>query len=115
MLRRFIIGLLVDAVGLMGIAWLLTPNVQIASFGAAILVAFGLSIVNNLIRPVVNLLALPLNVLTFGLFRFVVNGLMFSLVATVFTNSITFASFGYAILTAILFAVYHWIFEKMIS
>lgn len=113
MIRRFIIGLVIDAVGLMLISYLLQPNVMVNDFWSAILVAFGLSIVNNLIRPVVNLLALPINFLTFGLFRLVINGLMFSLVATMFPASIAFASFGYAMLTAIFFAIYHWLFEKV--
>lgn len=39
-----------------------------------------LTLVNTFIRPLVSLLALPLNCLTLGLMRFVINALMFWLV-----------------------------------
>ena len=39
-----------------------------------------MGIVNAIIRPIVQLLTLPLNCLTFGLFSFVINALMFWLV-----------------------------------
>ncbi|MCZ0717488.1 phage holin family protein [Aerococcus kribbianus] len=115
MFKRFFLGLFIDAFGLMAIAWILAPNVYVADFMSAMLVALLLSIVNSLIRPIVSLLALPLNILTFGLFRFIVNGLMFALVASLFDNSFVFTSFWYAILTAVLFAIYHWVFEKFIQ
>ncbi len=36
-----------------------------------------LAVVNAVIRPIVKLLSMPLNCLTFGLFAFVVNALLF--------------------------------------
>ncbi|MEO7715465.1 MAG: phage holin family protein [Capsulimonas sp.] len=47
---------------------------------AAVIAAAALGIVNAVIRPVVQLLTLPLTCLTFGLFSFVINALMFWLV-----------------------------------
>lgn len=46
----------------------------------AFIVVAALTLVNALIRPIVKLLTLPLNCLTFGLFSFVINALMFWLV-----------------------------------
>lgn len=48
--------------------------------GSAFIAVLALTLVNALIRPIVKLLTLPLNCLTFGLFSFVVNALMFWLV-----------------------------------
>lgn len=42
--------------------------------------SLGLSLVHVFVRPIVNLVALPINVLTLGLFSFIVNGLMLYLV-----------------------------------
>jgi putative membrane protein len=44
------------------------------------IVVLALTLVNALIRPLVALLAMPLTCLTFGLFSFVINALMFLLV-----------------------------------
>ena len=46
----------------------------------AIFSLIALTLVNTFIRPLVSLLALPLNCLTLGLMRFVINALMFWLV-----------------------------------
>ncbi len=48
--------------------------------GNAFIVILALTLVNAFIRPIVQLLTLPLNCLTFGLFGLVVNALMFWLV-----------------------------------
>ncbi|WP_069285787.1 phage holin family protein [Aerococcus urinaeequi] len=114
-MRRFILATLIDALGLMAVSWILAPNVYVADFWSAILVAIVLSIVNSIIRPIVNLLALPLNILTFGLFRLVVNGFMFIIVGLFFPTSFVFANFFYAIAAAFLFSMYHWFFEKFIE
>lgn len=111
-MRRFILSTLIDALGLMAISWILAPNVYVADFWSAILVAIVLSIVNSIIRPVVNLLALPLNILTLGLFRIVVNGLMFTIVGWFFPTSFVFSGFLYAMAAAFLFSLFHWFFEK---
>jgi putative membrane protein len=48
--------------------------------GNAFIVILVLTLVNAFIRPIVRLLTLPLNCLTFGLFGLVINALMFWLV-----------------------------------
>jgi len=48
--------------------------------------SFLLFVVHFLVRPVVNLVALPINVLTLGLFSFVINGLMLYLVTLVISS-----------------------------
>ena len=64
--------LLVDAI---------MPDITISGFGTAMLAAFVMGLVNVAIRPVLSLLTLPLNLLTLGLFSFVINAILFALVA----------------------------------
>ncbi len=56
-------------------------GVKIEGWGSAIIGALVLGLVNAFVRPVMVLLTLPLTVLTFGLFLFVVNALVLWLVA----------------------------------
>lgn len=58
----------------------LIPGVRASSLGAAIVAAAILGILNALVRPIFVILTLPLTILTFGLFLFVINALMFQLV-----------------------------------
>ena len=55
----------------------LSPGVSVNSFGAALVAALVLGLLNLLVRPLLVLLTLPVTVLTLGLFLFVINALMF--------------------------------------
>jgi len=52
-------------------------GVQVSSFGAAMLAAFVIGLLNTVVRPILVVLTLPVTVLTVGLFLFVINALMF--------------------------------------
>lgn len=53
------------------------PGITItASIGTALLVAFFWGVAQSLIRPIILLVLLPINLLTLGLFTFVVNALL---------------------------------------
>jgi putative membrane protein len=71
----------------------LYPGVTLAGFGAAMLAAFVLGLLNTLVRPLLVLLTLPVTVLTLGLFLFVINALMFWAAASVLQG---FAVAGFA-------------------
>lgn len=52
-------------------------GVEVRSFGAAMLAAFVIGLLNTFVRPVLVVLTLPVTLLTVGLFLFVINALMF--------------------------------------
>lgn len=64
-----------SALGLLLAAYLV-PGIQVSGFGRALIAAAVLGLVNLLIRPLIFLFTLPINLLTFGLFTFVINGFM---------------------------------------
>jgi putative membrane protein len=59
------------------------PGVDISNFPAALVAALAIGLVNASVRPVLYLLSLPLNILSLGLFSFVLNGICFWLAAVV--------------------------------
>jgi putative membrane protein len=61
----------------------LIPGVKVEGFFAALWVAFFLGIVNVLIKPILILITLPINILTLGLFTFVINALLILLASSV--------------------------------
>lgn len=73
---------IVNAAALLLIAYLY-PGVTVQSFFAAAMAALVLGLVNAIIRPILILLTLPVTILTLGLFLFVINALMFWLVAEI--------------------------------
>ncbi len=65
---------------IMLIAWLI-PGITISGFVSALIVVAILGLVNIFIRPIVQFISLPLNILTLGLFSLIINALLFILVA----------------------------------
>ena len=72
----------VNAAALLLVAYLY-PGVAVASFFAAMIAALVLGLVNALVRPILVILTLPVTILTLGLFLFVINALLFWLVAEI--------------------------------
>ena len=73
---KFIVVWILNALALLAVAYLL-PSIHVAGFGAAMIAAAVIGLVNMLIRPVLVVLTLPVTVLTLGLFILVINGLLF--------------------------------------
>lgn len=59
----------------------LVPGIFVVSFVDAIIAAIVFSIVNMLLKPVLQILAFPINIITMGLFGFIINAFLFWLVA----------------------------------
>ena len=69
---NFIIRILVVA----ALAYILAnfiPGVSINTYGTAILVAFVLSILDFIVKPILIILTLPITILTLGIFLLVIN------------------------------------------
>ncbi len=109
---RLLLLWLINTVALFALPHLL-DSVQVDSFKTALLAALLLGLVNTLIRPILVLLTLPGTFLTLGLFIFVINGLMFWFVADV-VEGFRVASFGAAILAAIVYSVISWLLSALL-
>jgi putative membrane protein len=77
----FLIRLVVNAVALIIITHFhLVAGIHVSSISGAIIAALILGVVNAILRPILILISLPLEIVTLGLFTFVINGLLFWLV-----------------------------------
>lgn len=79
---KILLNLLLSGVAVL-IATYLIPGVNVDSFWIAVLVSIVFGLVNAVIRPVVVLLTLPVNILTLGLFSFVIIAMMVTLTARI--------------------------------
>jgi putative membrane protein len=59
------------------------PGFKVKNFGAALVASVVIGLANVFIRPFLLFLTLPLNILTLGIFTFVVNGIVLRLCAAV--------------------------------
>ncbi|MDB5190381.1 MAG: rane protein of unknown function [Parcubacteria group bacterium] len=104
---------LVSAIAI-GIAAYLLPGVTVTVAGALVL-AIVLGIMNLFIKPVVKLLALPLTILTLGIFSLIINALFILLAAVIvprFSVAGFWSAFFFAIILSLVNAFFNAIGEK---
>ena len=100
---RLILLWILNAVALLSVAYVM-PSIHVASFGAALLAALVLGLVNAILRPLLLLLTLPVTLLTLGLFMFVINGLMFWLAGSMLEGFVV-SGFWPAVFGALLYSI----------
>jgi putative membrane protein len=93
---------------------LIVPGVRVAGFAGAMLAALVLGILNVLLRPLVLLVTLPLNILTFGLFTFAVNALMLYFVARL-THQIVLESVLAAFAAAVVLSAVGFVLRRLVA
>lgn len=98
-----LLGWALNAGALLLLAWMI-PAVHVAGFGTALIVALVLALLNTVIRPVLIILTLPVNLLTLGLFTFVINGFLFWFAARIL-DGFEVRSFWWAVLAAIVYSL----------
>ncbi len=101
---NFILHLLLDAAVIFGLAYIM-PQVDVKSFGTALLIAFLLAVLNFFVGWIIRF---PLNLVTFflltGLVRLVVTAIMLKLIDS-FMDSFTIVGFWPALVIALAVAV----------
>jgi putative membrane protein len=112
LILKLLIVWLVNAVALIAVAYLM-PSITVSSFGAALVAALVLGLVNAVVRPVLVLLTLPVTVLTLGLFIFVLNGLLFWMVGS-WLEGFHVGGFWAAVFGAILFSLVSWLLSALV-
>ncbi|WP_432664033.1 phage holin family protein [Wukongibacter baidiensis] len=102
-MRKFILRWISMAVSLIVIARLF-DNIYIAGFSTALWAAAIFGIANTIIKPILVILTLPVNILTLGLFTFVINGMILKLSAGIVSGFNVGGLFG-AIIASIILSI----------
>lgn len=103
MFRGILIRWLINAAGLILISYIIT-GIEVDGIAPALIAAAVLGIINAVIRPILLILTLPINILTLGLFTFILNGAMLALTAQV-VRGFTVSGFWSAVLGALLLSI----------
>ncbi|AVP58951.1 phage holin family protein [Pulveribacter suum] len=104
---------LLSAAALLCVAYLYS-GVQVSSFGAAMVAAFVIGLLNVVLRPILVILTLPATILTLGLFLFVINALMFW-AASGLLSGFHVAGFGAALLGSLLYSLIGLVIESALG
>ena len=101
-----LINWIITALAILLTAYIL-PGIFVASLYTAFIVALLLGLLNLLVKPILIVLTLPLNIITLGLFTFVINaGLLWFL--TTIVKGFSVDGFLTALIGAALISVFAW-------
>lgn len=104
---------LLNAVALLAVAYIL-PGISVASFGAALVAALVLGLINTLVKPILVLLTLPITILTLGLFLLVINALVFWFVGSIL-EGFKVNGFWWALIGALLYSIISGLLSMLLS
>lgn len=80
-IMKIILNWLIGA-GAVLLAAYVVPGIVVSSFYIALIVAFIWGVISFTVKPILNILTLPINILTLGIFSLVLNGLLFWFIAS---------------------------------
>jgi putative membrane protein len=104
MLLWLLLRLAINAVAFAVAQWLIPSFDVKGGFWALLWIALLFGLVNAIIGPFLRLIALPLTILTFGLFALVVNGVVIAIVAGL-SKHLDVGGFGWTILAALVISI----------
>ena len=92
----------------------LIDGIRISGFFSAFCAAAVLGILNALFRPILFILTLPINIMTFGLFTFVINALLLKMASGVIPG-FDVHGFWSAVFAALIISGVNWILSSFIN
>jgi len=92
----------------------LLDGIRVSGFFSAVFAAAVLGILNAVLRPIALLLTLPINILSLGLFTFIINALMLKMASGIIPG---FGVYGFwtAIFGSLLISIISWLLNSFIS
>ncbi len=92
----------------------LLPGVMVETAGAAIIAALVIGLINAFLKPVLIILTLPINLLSLGLFTFVINASLIMMAASL-VNGFSVESFWWALLFSLIVSFIASIISKILK
>lgn len=91
----------------------LVPGVEVDGLTTSLIVALVLGLINITIKPILFVLTLPITLLTFGVFGFVLNALLLWFVAS-FVEGFAIAGFVPALVSALIISLVGYVGNKVL-
>ncbi|QIL51025.1 phage holin family protein [Weissella coleopterorum] len=111
----FLQRLIINMITLLALAGLFQQGLYVQNLWNAFMAAAILGVLNVFVRPVLQILSLPLTFFTFGLFSFVVNAAVLWMTSWFVGPGFQFTSFGWAILISLIMSLVNAILSDFFS
>lgn len=108
---KLIVRLTINVFALLVVEYLV-PGFELANFQSAIVAAIAVGIVNTFIKPIVQLIALPVSIFTFGIVAFLINVLLLW-GASYLVPGFEIANFTTAVIASIVLSLVSWFLHHL--
>ena len=108
---KIILQLAINVFALLIVEYLI-PGFILSDIRAAITTAVVIGIVNTLIKPILQLITLPLSIFTFGITAFLINVTLLWLIS-IYVPGFEITNFATAILASIMLSLVSWFLHKL--
>ena len=112
-MRGLLIKWIINSLAILIVTYIV-KGIEVASPVTAIIAAFVLGIINAFLRPLIILITLPINIFTFGLFTFFINGFLFYIVSKV-VKGFVITGFWPAFFGALFFSAISFLLSLLIT
>lgn len=108
---HLVMRLLINVLALIIVEYLV-PGFYLANIWSAIVAAVVIGIVNTLIKPLIQFIALPLSIMTFGIAAFLINVTLLLIVSKIVPGFLI-SSFTTAIIASLVLSLVSWFLNKL--
>ena len=109
---RLLLNWLLSAVGLLIVSYVI-PGFHVSGFGAALIAALVIGLVNATLGLFLKIVTFPLTVLTLGIFWWIINALMLMFASAILAPSFVVRGFWPALLGAIVLSLVNMILKAL--
>ena len=120
MIKKIIIGVILNALALYAVTWFLTDIQYTGGVKFFLVAGFLIGFLNVFVKPLMKLLSFPLMLMTVGLFSLVINAIIFYLTMR-FVNvihlsdvSVTISSSMTYLIAGVVFGIFNWVIHLFI-
>jgi putative membrane protein len=92
----------------------IVSGVSVNPLWVALIVGACLTLFNMFLKPIINILTLPLNILTLGIFSLIVNGALFWYLGSGIIKGFSVSTFQAAFVGALVVSILNWILNKIL-
>ena len=111
---KFLVKLAILTLSIFLVAYFFPFLIEIDTIWSALIAAILLSLVNVFIRPLLFILTQPINILTLGLFTFVLNGLLLLLVSFL-VSGFKVLGLWQAVVASLLISIVSWALNVVLN
>jgi len=110
---KFILRFIVFTLAIVASAYFVS-GVFVEGIVPALIAGALLTLIHSIIKPIIKVITLPINLVTFGLFALVLNGIFFWFVSTLI-NGFSVSDFVSAVWGAVVVSIINWLFNLIVD